>query len=59
MYTTKSINSNSTINIDYCDFTNTIEIHVGNESGFRFVSLDIEQCDLIIEQINNVKNSIL
>lgn len=55
----KSKHSNSSIQVGYDDFNNTVEIHIGNDTGFRFVNLTFEQCDLLIDLINEHKNQIL
>jgi len=59
MYSIKSNESNSIISIDYDSFTNTVEIHIGNSSGFRFVHLDREKCDMIKDIIDELKNEIV
>lgn len=58
MNTIKSIESNTTITVDYEDFNNTLEIHIGNSSGFRFVNLDLDKCNQLIEIINEIKEQI-
>lgn len=55
----QSSSSKSTISVDYDDFTNTVEIHIGNESGFRFVNLTETQCEEIIEFINVCKQELI
>jgi len=59
MNTIKSNLSDSTLTVDYDDFTNTVEIHLGNETGFRFVNLDLEKTDHLIEILCEFKNSIV
>lgn len=59
MNTIKSNESDSTITADYDDFTNTVEIHVGNETGFRFVNLDQEKTDHLIEILTHFKTFIV
>jgi hypothetical protein len=59
MITIKSNESDTTITVDYNDFTNTVEIQVGNESGFRFVNLCFEKTDLLIEQLMLTKNELV
>jgi hypothetical protein len=59
MTTLKSNVNDTTITVDYDDFTNTVEIQVGNESGFRFVNLCLEKTDLLIEHLTDVKNQLL
>ena len=58
MNTIKSIESKTTITLDYEDFNNTLEIHIGNSSGFRFVNLDLDKCNQLIEIINEIKEQI-
>lgn len=59
MSTIQSIQSNSTISADYDDFTNTVEIHVGNKTGFRFVNLDRDKAERLVEVINEIKEYIV
>jgi len=58
MNTIKSETSDSTVNIDYCEETNTIEIQVGNITGFRFANLNYEKCEHLIDLINEFKINI-
>ena len=59
MSSIKSSQSNSVINIEYEDFTNNVVIAIGNKTGFRFVNLTFEQCELINEYLNDAKNQIV
>lgn len=59
MTSLKSSESESIISVGYDDFTNTVEIHVGNDTGFRFVHLTFEQCELIKEHLDDSKNQIV
>lgn len=59
MSSLKSIESDSIICIEYDDFTNTVEIQVGNDTGFRFVNLSFNQCELIKEHLDDAKNQIV
>lgn len=55
MNTIKSNTSDSTITPDYCDETNTVEIAIGDANGFRFVNLDVERVDYLIDLLNEFK----
>lgn len=59
MNTIKSNESDSTITADYDDYTNSVEIHVGNKNGFRFVNLDVEKTEHLIEILTQFKNFIV
>lgn len=59
MTSLKSSESDSIISVEYDDFTNTVEIHIGNETGFRFVHLAYEQCETIKELLDDAKNQIV
>lgn len=59
MYPIKSLDSNSTITVEYEDFNNMVSVHVGNETGFRFVNLDAEQIETLIECLTDAKNMIV
>lgn len=59
MYQTECKLSRSTLYVDYDDLTNTIEIHVGNSNGFRFIHLDIEQTEELREILSEIKNQII
>lgn len=58
MNTIKSILGESTITPDYDDLTNTVEISIGNKDGFRFVHLDEERTDYLIDLLIEYKNMI-
>ena len=58
MNTIKSQTSDTTITTDYCEETNTVEIQVGNNTGFKIVNLDFEKCDQLIDLINEFKTMI-
>lgn len=58
MNTIKSNENDSTIIVDYDDFTNSVEIHVGNNTGFIFVSLNEEKTDHLIEILVQFKSFI-
>lgn len=59
MNTIKSNENDSTIIVDYDDFTNSVEIHVGNNTGFRFVNLNEEKTDHLIEILVQFKSFIV
>lgn len=59
MNTIKSDTSDSTITVDYDDFTNSVEIQVGNENGFRFVNISSEKADHLIEILTEFKNFVV
>ena len=59
MNTIKSELNNSTITPDYCEETNTVEISIGNKDGFRFVNLNIEKTDYLIDLLTEFKNMIV
>lgn len=59
MTSIKSCESDSIVTVGYDDFTNTVELHVGNETGFRFVHLTFKQCQLIQEYLDDAKNQII
>ncbi len=58
MESIQSTLNETVITVDYDDFTNTVEVQVGNESGFRYVNLDIQKCDQLIELLTESKNQI-
>lgn len=58
MNTIKSITGDSTITPDYCPETNSLEIAIGGQNGFRFVNLDIERADYLIDLLNEFKTMI-
>lgn len=58
MNTIKSNENDSTIIVDYDDLTNSVEIHVGNNTGFIFVSLNEEKTDHLIEILVQFKSFI-
>ena len=51
--------SDSIINVDYEDFTNSVEVSIGNKTGFRFVNLNFEQCEKLSCILSEVKNQIV
>lgn len=59
MNTIKSILGNSTITPDYDEETNTLEIAIGNKQGFRFVHLNKERVELLIDLLNEFKTQIV
>lgn len=59
MNTIKSNENDSTIIVDYDDFTNSVEIHVGNNTGFRIVNLNEEKTDHLIEILVQFKSFIV
>ena len=59
MNTIKSNESDTTITVDYDDFTNSVEIQVGNNTGFRFVNLNEEKADHLIDILNEFKSFIV
>ena len=59
MNTIKSSTGNSTITPDYCEDTNTVEIAIGNKEGFRFVNLDTERIDYLIDLLIEFKGMII
>ena len=59
MNTIKSNENDTTISADYDDFTNSVEVHVGNNTGFRFVNLDEEKVDHLIEILTHFKTFIV
>lgn len=59
MYQTTCKNGTSTLYVGYDDFTNTIEIHVGNTDGFRFIHIDKDQINELTDILNELKNEIL
>lgn len=59
MNTIKSNENDTTITVDYDDFTNSVEIHVGNNTGFRFVNLTEEKTDHLIEILTQFKTFIV
>jgi len=59
METIKSLLTESTINIDYDDFTNTVELSIANKTGCKIANLNVEKCEEIKEQIEYFKNQII
>ena len=59
MTSIKSSSSETSIGVEYDDFTNTTEIYIGSVNGFRFVNLDLQSCDRLIELITIAKNEIV
>ena len=59
MTSIKSISSDSVITLDYDDFNNSVEIHIGNNTGFRFVNIDRYQCQELIDALDELKNEII
>ena len=58
MNTIKSIEGETTITVDYDDFTDSVEIHVGNKTGFRFVSLNSEKVEHLVDLLLTFKEDI-
>jgi len=59
MNTIKCNLSNSTITPDYCEETNTLEISIGDKNGFRFVHLDRERADYLLDLITEFKSMVV
>lgn len=59
MNTIKSENSDTTITADYDEHTNTVEIHLGNNTGFRFLNLNKEKTEHLILILEEFKNFIV
>lgn len=59
MNTIKSVLNDSTITPDYDEETNTIDIAIGNKEGFRFVHLDVEKTDYLIDLLLEFKQMIV
>jgi len=58
MNTIKSTINDTVICVEYDNYTNTIDIQVGNKHGFRFINLDYKKTELLIDLLNEVKNNI-
>ena len=59
MNTIKSKDSNTTITVDYDNHNNCVEIHVGNETGFKFVNLTREKTEHLIFLLTEFNNDII
>ena len=49
----------STITPDYDEETNTVDLAIGDKDGFRFVNLDSERVDYLIDLLTEFKNIIV
>lgn len=58
MNTIKSKDSNTTITVDYDTHNNCVEVHVGNEKGFRFVNLTRKKTEHLIFLLTEFNNEI-
>lgn len=59
MNTIKSDLSNSTITTDYDQESNTIDISIGNKDGFRFVNLNSEKAEHLLDLLTEFKSMLI
>lgn len=58
MNTIKSELGKTTITTDYNEETNTVEICIGSKDGFRFINLNSDKSDHLIDLLNEFKKMI-